>query len=365
MADSPGYSVSIGALVTTLVLVSALAFVAGHQLALGNGKGECRQRVRSCPQQPKPATAAEHWSNQEHQDTLWKLYGPYSRVVHTNWGTRTWVVPRERRAAAAAEKKRFLERFKETVTTSYLATVGDFEMEWALGLMAPANSTIVELGTCHGWGAVVIGTAMRAAGNNAKLWSVDLYDSGVSVRSGWCAGLSDFRKRMDEWGVSGHVSPKCCSSVDVAARIPSNSIDGIFIDANHSFSSVYEDLTTWWPKMKRDGVVLGHDGFTHADNRIVQEHLYLMTYFFETTVAGRDMLYHSVRNPAEVGSQAAEVSTAAMKFALPTLEVEFVCCVLNSSIWFYRRLPAQRSLVVDFADDGYKPRDDPHWPRWT
>jgi len=36
-------------------------------------------------------------------------------------------------------------------------------------------------------------------------------------------------------------------------------IDLLFIDADHEFDSVYEDLCNWWPKLKPGGLLLGHD----------------------------------------------------------------------------------------------------------
>jgi len=37
------------------------------------------------------------------------------------------------------------------------------------------------------------------------------------------------------------------------------SIDAIYIDADHSFEGVYADLNNWYPKMKKNGLILGDD----------------------------------------------------------------------------------------------------------
>ena len=42
--------------------------------------------------------------------------------------------------------------------------------------------------------------------------------------------------------------------------------DFIYIDAAHDYSSVVEDLKTWWPKLKKGGLFSGHDYF--PDERI-------------------------------------------------------------------------------------------------
>ena len=38
-----------------------------------------------------------------------------------------------------------------------------------------------------------------------------------------------------------------------------NSIDYIFIDANHTYEYVLKDLELWWPKVSLNGIISGHD----------------------------------------------------------------------------------------------------------
>jgi predicted O-methyltransferase YrrM len=38
-----------------------------------------------------------------------------------------------------------------------------------------------------------------------------------------------------------------------------NSLDFAFIDANHSYESVKEDIELWLPKIKSGGILAGHD----------------------------------------------------------------------------------------------------------
>lgn len=49
------------------------------------------------------------------------------------------------------------------------------------------------------------------------------------------------------------------SSVEAANDISDNSLDAVFVDANHEFKYVLEDLYAWWNKVKSGGVMAGDD----------------------------------------------------------------------------------------------------------
>lgn len=69
---------------------------------------------------------------------------------------------------------------------------------------------------------------------------------------------TDARQRLAKYG---------CSilrgfSLDVAKTIPNESLDFVYIDANHSFDAVMQDIIYWAPKVRVGGIVSGHD-YTH------------------------------------------------------------------------------------------------------
>jgi hypothetical protein len=49
------------------------------------------------------------------------------------------------------------------------------------------------------------------------------------------------------------------SSLEAAKDIKDNSLDFVYIDADHSYKSVTEDIGAWLPKVKKGGIVSGHD----------------------------------------------------------------------------------------------------------
>lgn len=49
------------------------------------------------------------------------------------------------------------------------------------------------------------------------------------------------------------------TSMEAVQYIDNNSLDFIFIDGNHSYSYVLEDITEWYKKLKPGGIMVGHD----------------------------------------------------------------------------------------------------------
>lgn len=49
------------------------------------------------------------------------------------------------------------------------------------------------------------------------------------------------------------------TSAQASAHFAPESLDFVYIDANHSFEATTEDLEHWWPKVKRAGLIAGDD----------------------------------------------------------------------------------------------------------
>lgn len=51
-------------------------------------------------------------------------------------------------------------------------------------------------------------------------------------------------------------------SVPAASKFKDGSIFAVWVDARHDYNSVMEDLRAWFPKVKKGGIIAGHD-FTY------------------------------------------------------------------------------------------------------
>lgn len=58
-----------------------------------------------------------------------------------------------------------------------------------------------------------------------------------------------------------------CKSLDAATRFVDGQLDFVFVDACHLYESVRDDVSAWAPKIRRGGVLSGHDYDGMGDRR--------------------------------------------------------------------------------------------------
>lgn len=49
------------------------------------------------------------------------------------------------------------------------------------------------------------------------------------------------------------------TSAAASEMFDQESLDFVYVDAEHQSSQVYADLRTWWPRIKKGGILAGHD----------------------------------------------------------------------------------------------------------
>lgn len=61
-------------------------------------------------------------------------------------------------------------------------------------------------------------------------------------------------------------------SVEAAKRFRDKEFDLVFIDASHDYQSVLNDILAWKPKVRKGGIICGHDFFKSGDKPYSQVH---------------------------------------------------------------------------------------------
>lgn len=67
------------------------------------------------------------------------------------------------------------------------------------------------------------------------------------------------RRNLRPWLESGSLELLRMTSLEAAARFADESLDFVYIDGDHRFPAVAADLAAWTYKVKRGGIISGHD----------------------------------------------------------------------------------------------------------
>ena len=138
---------------------------------------------------------------------------------------------------------------------------------WGAVNRCPSGSHFVEVGSWLGKSASYMAVEII---NSKKEIAFDCVD----VWKYW-DGQDELRQGEEEFGnlylnflentkpVKHIVNPIQLLSAEAAGLYKDESLDFIFIDAAHDYENVKKDISAWYPKLKKDGVIAGHD-FTTA-----------------------------------------------------------------------------------------------------
>lgn len=95
--------------------------------------------------------------------------------------------------------------------------------------------------------------------NNLRLYSVDPY---FPYEGNWRSkdyqetAYKQAKERLSKYSKSVLMR---MTGVQASLEIPDNSLDFVFIDADHAFDGVMVDIILWSKKVRSGGVVAGHD----------------------------------------------------------------------------------------------------------
>jgi len=95
--------------------------------------------------------------------------------------------------------------------------------------------------------------------------AIDIWrDDGSNTRNDTLSPDSDFQKWYQEMvklerDNNGRLLLIRDYSFNISNIVSDESFDFIYIDADHSYKAVRQDIEEWWPKVVHNGVLSGHD----------------------------------------------------------------------------------------------------------
>jgi predicted O-methyltransferase YrrM len=123
------------------------------------------------------------------------------------------------------------------------------------------RATIVEIGSFKGRSTICLAKG-SLAGSRARVVAIDPHHGNPEHQRqfGRIDTFDDFRRNLLSAGVTHAVTALKDTSLRVAARFDRR-VSLLFIDGDHSFEAVRQDLRSWLPLVETGGVVAVHDSW--------------------------------------------------------------------------------------------------------
>jgi predicted O-methyltransferase YrrM len=134
----------------------------------------------------------------------------------------------------------------------------DFYFAQALAL--PDNAVIAEVGVADGKSALYLAGALTELEKKFTLYMIDNMAYG---------GMDQMYTVIDnvvEAGMSG-IRVRKWDSLEAAGKFPDVHFDMVFLDSSHLYDMTKQEIRAWYPRVKDDGVLAGHDYTTHEQVR--------------------------------------------------------------------------------------------------
>lgn len=133
---------------------------------------------------------------------------------------------------------------------------------------APDQAVFVEIGCWMGRSTAYLAQQIIDSGKKIALYAVDTWaGSGEMVyqrrihelEQSQQTPFSLFIRNMEECNVLSTITPVKIDSHAASRQFEKQSVDFVFIDANHDFLEVCQDIQDWLPKLKPGSIIAGDD----------------------------------------------------------------------------------------------------------
>jgi predicted O-methyltransferase YrrM len=115
----------------------------------------------------------------------------------------------------------------------------------------PSGSKFVEVGTYEGKSTAYMAEQLKLYNKEIEFYVVDIWKNYGQYLS--------FRRNMIQLGLNHLMKPIRAESTLAALQFQNESLDFVFLDADHRYSAIRADILSWLPKVKPNGILAGHD----------------------------------------------------------------------------------------------------------
>jgi predicted O-methyltransferase YrrM len=135
------------------------------------------------------------------------------------------------------------------------------------GIANRKYDTLVEVGVWKGHSISYLAKKIKNLNYNPKIYAVDLFEDTIDEE--WNKNLKEeisliskiYNKVLENNEVRDMITDIKGLSWEMAKNFEDNSVDFVFIDAGHEYESVVKDINAWLPKIRKGGIISGHDYF--------------------------------------------------------------------------------------------------------
>ena len=120
----------------------------------------------------------------------------------------------------------------------------------------PTNSHFVEIGVAEGKSSAYLAVEIINSNKRIKLDCIDAWlmktDSSKDYTQTFRNNLNPIWDKLDISVIQNYSS-------EASKMYSDETLDFVFIDGDHSYKGVTEDIINWLPKLKKTGIIAGHD----------------------------------------------------------------------------------------------------------
>ena len=129
------------------------------------------------------------------------------------------------------------------------------------------NVQFGDVGACIGNATSVIATYAKEV--NGRVISSDIFIDrqdwpGQETKNCWF-------ENMKGLSLLDNIELNYDESIKVANRLKNGTMDLVYIDASHIYKDIKADILAWWPKIKKGGIMCGHDCELNATPEQIQQ----------------------------------------------------------------------------------------------